>query len=85
MWSAGGLVGLRGVEGEGSEELPGGRVDDPDVEVLDEQDDGGSGGERGQVGHSWTTSAGGPSRGSGADRTGDAGAGLAAEPLASSS
>ena len=37
------MVGPRGVEGEGSEELAGDRVDDPDVEVLDEHDHGGSG------------------------------------------
>jgi len=41
-WPAGGLVGPRGVEGEGSEELPSGGVDDSDVEVVDEHDDGGS-------------------------------------------
>jgi hypothetical protein len=37
------LVRPGGVQGEGSEELPGDRVDDADVEVLDEQEDGGSG------------------------------------------
>ncbi len=31
------------VEGELAEELSGGGVDDPDLEVLDEQDDAGSG------------------------------------------
>jgi hypothetical protein len=40
---AGGLVRPGGIESEGSEELAGDGVDDPDVEVLDEEDDGGSG------------------------------------------
>jgi hypothetical protein len=38
-WSAGGLV----VEGELAEEFAGGDVDDADVQVLDEQEDVGSG------------------------------------------
>src|SRR5215472_1076387 len=38
-----GLVGTGEVEGEGSEDLAGGGVDDANIEVLDEQDDGGSG------------------------------------------
>src|SRR5690606_8046104 len=37
------LVALGGVEGEFAEELAGGGVDDPDVAVLDEQEDAGSG------------------------------------------
>lgn len=41
--SAGALVGLGRVDGEGSEELAGDCVDDADVEVFDEQDHGGSG------------------------------------------
>ncbi|MBM2623797.1 hypothetical protein JIG36_50745 [Actinoplanes sp. LDG1-06] len=41
-WSAGGLVALGGVEDELAQELPGG-VDDPDVEVLDQDQDVGSG------------------------------------------
>ena len=41
--SAGGLVRPRRVEGEGSEELASDCMDDPDVEVLDEEDDGGPG------------------------------------------
>ena len=40
---AGGLVVAGGVEGEVAEELAGGGVDDADVEVGDEHDDGGSG------------------------------------------
>jgi hypothetical protein len=32
-----------GVDDQVAEELPGGGVDDPDLEVLDEQDDVGSG------------------------------------------
>ena len=42
-WSAGGLVVAGGVEGELAEEFAGGGVDDPDVEVLDEDQDVGSG------------------------------------------
>ena len=42
-WSAGGLVVAGGVEGEVAEEFAGGGVDDVDVEVGDEEDDGGSG------------------------------------------
>ena len=42
-WSAGGLVVAVGVDGELSEEFAGDGVDDSDVEVLDEQDDVGSG------------------------------------------
>jgi hypothetical protein len=38
-----GLVVAVGVEGEGSEELAGVGVDDADVEVSDEEDDGGAG------------------------------------------
>ena len=34
---------LLGVEGEGADDLAGGGVDDPDVEVVDEQDDRGAG------------------------------------------
>src|SRR5215470_6918891 len=40
---AGGLVDPGGVEGELAEEFAGGGVDDPDVQVLDEQQDVGSG------------------------------------------
>jgi hypothetical protein len=40
---AGGLVVAGGVEGEVAEHFAGGGVDDPDVEVGDEEDDGGSG------------------------------------------
>ena len=40
---SGGLVVASGVEDQFAEELAGGGVDDPDVEVLDEQDDAGSG------------------------------------------
>jgi hypothetical protein len=39
----GGLVVAGGVEGEVAERFAGGGVDDPDVEVGDEEDDGGSG------------------------------------------
>jgi hypothetical protein len=39
----GGLVVAAGVEGQGAEELAGGGAHDPDVQVLDEQDDVGSG------------------------------------------
>jgi hypothetical protein len=42
-WSAGGLIIACGVEGEVAEQFAGGRVDDVDVEVGDEQDDGGFG------------------------------------------
>jgi hypothetical protein len=42
-WSAGGLVALGGVEFEFAEELAGGCVDDPDVEVVDQDEDAGSG------------------------------------------
>jgi hypothetical protein len=38
-WSAGGLVAVGGVEFEFVEELAGGCVDDPDVEVLDQDQD----------------------------------------------
>ena len=40
---AGGLVVAAGVDGEVAEEFAGGGVDDPDVEVVDEDDDVGSG------------------------------------------
>jgi hypothetical protein len=42
-WPAGGLVVAAGVEGELAQQFAGGGVDDPDVEVLDEQEDVGSG------------------------------------------
>ena len=42
-WFAGGLVVAGGIEGEVAEEFSGGRVDDADVEVLDEEQDVGSG------------------------------------------
>src|SRR5687768_18364279 len=42
-WSSGGLVVAGGVDGELAEELAGGGVDDADVQVLDEQQDVGSG------------------------------------------
>ena len=42
-WSAGGLVALGGVEDEFAEEFAGGGVDHPDVEVLNEDEDVGSG------------------------------------------
>jgi hypothetical protein len=42
-WSAGGLVVAGGVEGQFAEKLAGGGVDDPDVVVLDEHQDVGSG------------------------------------------
>lgn len=42
-WSAGGLVVAAGVEGEGAEDLAGGGIDDADVEVVDENEDVGSG------------------------------------------
>ena len=41
--SAGGLVVAGGVEGELAEEFAGDGVDDPDVEVIDEFEDGGTG------------------------------------------
>ena len=45
-WSAGGLSGAvvaaGGVDGELAEDFAGGGVDDADVEVVDEHDDGGS-------------------------------------------
>ena len=34
------MVAAVGVEGEGSQDFAGGRVDDSDVEVVDEHDDG---------------------------------------------
>ena len=44
FWGAvDGLVVAAGVEDELAEELAGGGVDDADLEVLDEQDDAGSG------------------------------------------
>src|SRR3954469_1487730 len=42
-WPAGGLVVAGGVDGQLAEELAGGGVDDADVQVLDEQQDVGSG------------------------------------------
>src|SRR5580700_4001542 len=42
-WLAGGLVVAGGVEGELAEEFAGGGADDADVQVLDEQEDVGSG------------------------------------------
>jgi len=42
-WPFGGLVAPGGVEDEFAEEVAGGGVDDADVEVLDEQEDVGSG------------------------------------------
>ena len=42
-WSTDRLVGLGRIEGEGPEEFAGGRVDDADVEVFDEEQNGGSG------------------------------------------
>jgi hypothetical protein len=42
-WPAGGLVVAVGVEGELAQELAGGGVDDPDVEVADQEQDAGSG------------------------------------------
>jgi hypothetical protein len=42
-WSAEWLVVLGGVEGELAEDLAGGGLDDADVEVVDEEQDGGSG------------------------------------------
>ncbi len=40
--SAGAVVSVVGVDGEGADDLAGGGVDDADVEVMDEGDDGGS-------------------------------------------
>ncbi len=42
-WPAGGLVVAGGVEGQIAEQFAGGGVDDADVQVLDEQQDVGSG------------------------------------------
>jgi hypothetical protein len=42
-WSSGGLVVAAWVDGELAEELAGGGVDDAEVQVVDEQDDVGSG------------------------------------------
>jgi hypothetical protein len=42
-WASGGLVVAVGVEGELAEQFAGGGVDDPDVEVADEEQDVGSG------------------------------------------
>ena len=42
-WFAGGLVIAAGIEGEFAEQFAGGGGDDADVEVLDEQQDVGSG------------------------------------------
>ncbi|MGH4008245.1 MAG: hypothetical protein ACRDTH_08850 [Pseudonocardiaceae bacterium] len=42
-FDAAGLVVVSGVDGEFAQELPGGGVEDADVEVVDEQDDVGSG------------------------------------------
>ena len=42
-WAAGGLVVPAGVEGEFAEQFAGGGVDDADVQVLDEHQDGGPG------------------------------------------
>src|ERR1700757_881641 len=42
-WLAGGLVDAGGVEGELAEEFSGGGVDDADFQVVDEQEDAGSG------------------------------------------
>jgi hypothetical protein len=42
-WSSGGLVVASGVNDQFAEQVAGGGVHDADVEVLDEQDDGGSG------------------------------------------
>jgi hypothetical protein len=42
-WPAGSVVAAVGVEGEVTEDLAGGGVDDADVEVGDEHDDAGSG------------------------------------------
>ena len=43
MGCSGGLVVAAGIDGEFAEEFAGDRVGDADVEVLDEQDDVGSG------------------------------------------
>ena len=42
-WPAGGLVVAVGVEGELADEFAGGGVDDADVQVVDEHEDGGPG------------------------------------------
>jgi hypothetical protein len=42
-WAASGLVVAAGVDGQFAEELPGGGVDDADLEVVDEHDEVGSG------------------------------------------
>jgi hypothetical protein len=42
-WAAGGLVVLVGVEDEFADQLAGGGVDDADVQVLDQEQDAGSG------------------------------------------
>jgi hypothetical protein len=42
-WSAGALVALGWVEDQVAEEFAGGCVDDADVQVLDQDDDAGSG------------------------------------------
>ena len=42
-WSSGGLVVPAGVDGELAEEFAGGGVDDADLDVLEEQQDVGSG------------------------------------------
>jgi hypothetical protein len=42
-WAACSLVAPGGVEGEFAEQFAGGVVDDPDLEVADEEEDGGSG------------------------------------------
>ena len=42
-WAAGGLVVAVGVEGEFADQFAGGGVDDADVQVLDEEQDAGSG------------------------------------------
>ena len=42
-WPSGGLVVAGGVEGQFAQEFAGGRVDNPDVQVLDKHQDGGPG------------------------------------------
>ena len=42
-WSAGGLVVAAGVEDQFAQQFAGGGVDDPDLKVLDEDQDVGSG------------------------------------------
>ena len=42
FWSSSAVVAAVGVDGEGAYEFAGGGVDDADVEVVDEEDDGGS-------------------------------------------